>query len=162
MVNNINISFLYSAFVMSRSSTCLRKRFGSVVVVRDKIVGSGCNKSSGGIEGCTKLRKCFRVEHKIKSGTRMDLCRSVTSEQSAVLDAGRLVFGGTLYTFGTDIKTNKVIRAFPHVLSIKFLIYSGITNVVISTPDTKKFPYTFETIDLKDPMFLEDKSFLQL
>lgn len=79
--------FIEIAKVVSSRSTCLRRKYGAVVV-RDKvIVSTGYNGSPRGIVNCIDTGKCTRKELNIPSGERYELCEAVHAEQNAIINA---------------------------------------------------------------------------
>jgi len=79
--------FIEIAKVVSSRSTCLRRKYGAVIV-RDKvIVSTGYNGSPRGIVNCIDTGKCTRKELNIPSGERYELCEAVHAEQNAIINA---------------------------------------------------------------------------
>lgn len=79
--------FIEIAKVVSSRSTCLRRKYGAVVVNDRVIISTGYNGSPRGMENCTDLQKCTRRELKIPSGERYELCEAVHAEQNAIINA---------------------------------------------------------------------------
>lgn len=71
--------YLAIAKAVSQRSTCLRKRWGAVIVKDDSIVSTGYNGAPRGCTNCSDLNTCWRAEHNIPRGTRYEACLSKNS-----------------------------------------------------------------------------------
>lgn len=78
--------FIEIAKVVSSRSTCLRRRYGAVIVKDRVIISTGYNGSPRGIKNCIDLNKCTRQEQNIPSGERYELCEAVHAEQNAIIN----------------------------------------------------------------------------
>ncbi len=78
--------FIEIAKVVSSRSTCLRRKFGAVIVKDNVIISTGYNGSPRGIENCIDTQKCTRKELNIPSGERYELCEAVHAEQNAIIN----------------------------------------------------------------------------
>ncbi|MBI4849582.1 MAG: cytidine deaminase [Nitrospirae bacterium] len=78
--------FIEIAKVVSSRSTCLRRKYGAVIVKDRVIVSTGYNGSPRGIANCVDLGKCKRKELNIPSGERYELCEAVHAEQNAIIN----------------------------------------------------------------------------
>lgn len=88
--------YLDIARAVSKRSTCLRRRYGCVIVKDDVIVATGYNGSPRGEVNCCDTRKCHRWEAERYSG--YDKCPAVHAEQNALLSVDRAHSqGATLY-----------------------------------------------------------------
>ena len=118
-------------------ATCLRKKWGAVIVKDDEIISTGYNGAPRGRKNCTDIGKCIREELNIPRGERYELCRSVHAEQNAIISAARKdMLGATLYEVGIDVKTGKYVKdAMPCSMCKRFIINSGITKMIFR--DTK-------------------------
>ena len=113
-------------------STCLRRKWGAVIVRDDEIISTGYNGAPRGRKNCSDLGKCIREELKIARGERYELCRSVHAEQNAIISASRKdMMGATLYEVGVDAKTGEYVEnAMPCAMCKRFIINSGITKMI--------------------------------
>jgi len=115
--------FMEMAHLVSKRSTCVRRRVGAVIVKDKRVLTTGYNGSPKGTRHCEDLG-CLRVQMNIPSGTRHELCRGVHAEQNAVIQAayfGASIKDGTIYT-----------TTFPCSMCAKILINAGIREVVYS------------------------------
>ncbi len=90
--------YLDIAQTVSERSTCLRRRFGAIIVKNDSIIATGYNGAPRGRKNCDDLNFCYREKLGIPRGERYELCRAVHSEQNAIIAAPRdQMLGATLY-----------------------------------------------------------------
>jgi dCMP deaminase len=124
--------YLNIAKDVSSRSTCLRRRFGAVIVNNDSIVSTGYNGAPRGCTDSLSAGWCFREENQIPPGERYEMCRSVHAEQNAIIHAGReRTLGGTLYLSCVDAKTGELFHAEPCLLCTKMIINAGIKRIVV-------------------------------
>ncbi len=79
--------FIEIAKVVSSRSTCLRRKYGAVIVKDKVIISTGYNGSPRGMENCIDTGTCTRKELNIPSGERYELCEAVHAEQNAIINA---------------------------------------------------------------------------
>ena len=92
-----NNYYLDMAEAACERSTCLRRKWGAVIVKDDEIVSTGYNGAPRGRANCTDLKRCIREELNVPRGERYELCRSVHAEQNAIISAARKdMIGSTL------------------------------------------------------------------
>lgn len=131
--------YLDIAQTVSERSTCLRKRYGSIIVKNDSIVSTGYNGAPRGRKNCCDLGTCIRDEMKIPRGERYELCRSVHSEANAIIAASRdQMIGAALYLCCTDPKTGEIVGGVANCMMCKRqILNAGIEKVYIrETKDT--------------------------
>ncbi|MBQ4510004.1 MAG: cytidine deaminase [Clostridia bacterium] len=143
--------YLDIAETVSQRSTCLRRRFGAIIVKNDVIVSTGYNGAPRGRQNCNDLGVCMRDKLGIPRGERYELCRSIHAEANAIISASReQMLGSTLYLCCTDPKTGEVIGGMNCCMMCKRqVINAGISKVVIRN---NKLEYT--EIDVND--WIED------
>lgn len=95
--------YLNIALAVSKRSTCLKRRYGCVIVNNDEIISTGYNGSPRGYENCCDVyKKCPRNDVKHNSGDYSN-CTSVHAEQNAMLSASRKdMIGATMYLAGEE------------------------------------------------------------
>ena len=120
-------------------STCLRRKWGAVIVKDDEIISTGYNGAPRGRKNCTDIGTCIREELNIPRGERYELCRSVHAEQNAIISASRKdMIGATLYEVGIDAKTGDYVEnSMPCAMCKRFIINSGITKMIFRDSKTK-------------------------
>ncbi len=116
-------------------STCLRRKYGAIVVSDDEILATGYNGAPRGRLNCSDLGRCTREELNIPSGERYELCRSVHAEANAIISAARRdMLGGTLYLVGRSAGSNELVStATPCSMCRRLIINAGIKRVVART-----------------------------
>ena len=124
--------YLDIADAVSARSTCLRRRYGAIIVLNDEIISTGYNGAPRGRRNCIDLGHCTREELQIPSGERYELCRSVHAEANAIISAARRdMLGATMYLSGRDAVTGELL---PQTVSCSMckrqIINAGIANVV--------------------------------
>ena len=89
--------YLDIADAVLNRSTCLRRKYGAIIVRNDEILSTGYNGAPRGRRNCTDVGGCMRETLGIPSGERYELCRSVHAEANAIISAARRdMLGGTL------------------------------------------------------------------
>lgn len=78
--------FLEIAKVVASRSTCLRRRYGAVIVKDNVIVSTGYNGAPRGSANCVDKGSCKRKELNVPSGERYELCEAVHAEQNAIIN----------------------------------------------------------------------------
>ena len=134
--DKINYYLDIAASVLERS-TCLRRKYGAIIVRNDEIISTGYNGAPRGRCNCSDLGRCTREELRIPSGERYELCRSVHAEANAIISASRRdMLGGTLYLVGRDAQTGEYLTtSAPCSMCRRLIINSGIETVVCRTGD---------------------------
>ncbi len=95
--------FIEIAKVVSSRSTCLRRKYGAVIVNDRVMISSGYNGSPRGIANCIDTGTCTRKELNIPSGERYELCEAVHAEQNAIINAPpERMKGATIYIAGFE------------------------------------------------------------
>jgi dCMP deaminase len=114
--------FLDIAELVSRRSTCLRRKVGSGLVRDRRILATGYNGAPSSLQHCLDIG-CLREQLNVPSGERHELCRGLHAEQNVIIQAavhGVSTKGSTLYC------TNH-----PCVICAKMIINAGIVRIVI-------------------------------
>ena len=104
--------YLDIAQTVAERATCLRKKFGAIIVKDDVIVSTGYNGAPRGRQNCSDLNYCMRDKLNIPRGERYELCRSVHAEANAIIAAAReRMLGSTIYMVCVDAKTGELVPA---------------------------------------------------
>ena len=138
--------YLDIAESVSERSTCLRRRFGCVIVNNDEIVSTGYNGAPRGRKNCTELGECYREKLSVPRGERYELCRSVHAEQYAIISASRKeTIGADLYMVGINAKTGEVEPNSSSCMMCKrVVINAGINRVIVREPNNEYTIYNVE------------------
>lgn len=120
------------AVAVAERSTCLRRKYGAVIVKDDVIVSTGYNGAPRGRANCCDVGTCRRASENIPHGERYELCRSVHAEQNAIIAAGyEKTNGATLYLAGIDVSEEKFVEDPDCCMMCKrVIINAGIKKVV--------------------------------
>lgn len=90
--------YLDIAQAVAVRGTCIRRKFGAIIVNNDSIVSTGYAGAPRGRKNCCDLNFCLREKMSIPRGERYELCRSVHAEQNAIIAAPRdQMLGADLY-----------------------------------------------------------------
>jgi len=125
--------YLDIAQTVSERSTCLRKRYGAIIVKNDSIVSTGYNGAPRGRKNCCDIGDCIRNRMNIPRGERYELCRSVHSEANAIIAASReQMIGAVMYMCCTDPDTGEVVGGVANCMMCKRqILNAGIETVYI-------------------------------
>ena len=125
--------YLDIAQTVSERSTCLRRRFGAIIVKNDSIISTGYNGAPRGRKNCDDLGYCFREKLGIPRGERYEMCRSVHAEANAIIAAPReQMLGSTLYMVCTNPEDGAVMPDTSSCMMCKKLaINAGIERLVV-------------------------------
>jgi dCMP deaminase len=125
--------YLDIAQTVSERSTCLRRRFGAIIVKNDSIISTGYNGAPRGRKNCDDLGYCFREKLGIPRGERYEMCRSVHAEANAIIAAPReQMLGSTLYMVCTNPADGAVMPGTSSCMMCKKLaINAGIERLVV-------------------------------
>lgn len=125
--------YLDIAQTVTERSTCLRRRFGAIIVKNDEIIATGYNGAPRGRANCSDIGGCMREKLNIPRGQRYELCRSVHAEANAIISAPRTsMMGSTLYLVGIDGKTGELDGTVePCSMCKRLIINAGIERVIV-------------------------------
>ena len=128
--------YLNIAKTVALRSTCLRRKYGAIIVKDDTIVSTGYNGTARCLPNCIDIGHCPREEQQIAAGARYDLCRAVHAEMNAVINAARSgtsIMGGIMYLAGFDTKTGDPLKDVvkPCILCSRVIINAGIKEVAM-------------------------------
>lgn len=145
--------YLDIADSVSERSTCLRRKYGAIIVRNDEIISTGYNGAPRGRQNCTDLGRCTRDELHIPSGERYELCRSVHAEANAIISAARRdTMNATLYLVGRNAKTGEILHDTTSCsMCRRMIINAGIEKVVARIGDTE-----FTVTNVRDWIFNDD------
>ena len=127
--------YLKIAEAVSLRGTCLRRKFGSIIVKDDRIVSTGYVGAPRGRINCCDRGTCYRMEHNVPSGQRYELCRSCHSEMNAVIQASpEEMKDATLYLVGIE-NDGSYTNADCCSMCKRVIINAGISTVVARQAD---------------------------
>lgn len=124
--------YLDIAKAVSERSTCLRRKYGAVIVKDDEIISTGYNGSARGEENCCDKGTCERQMQNVPHGERYELCCSVHAEANAIISAPRNhMIGATLYLYGEEIDGKPIDKPVPCAMCARLIKNAGIKKVVV-------------------------------
>lgn len=129
--------YLDIAQTVAERATCMRRRFGAIIVKDDVIVSTGYNGAPRGRQNCTDINFCIRDKLQIPRGERYEMCRSVHAEANAIIAAPRdRMLGATLYMVCVNPKDGTLYDGTSSCMMCKRqIINAGIETVIVR--DTK-------------------------
>ena len=129
--------YLDIAQTVAERSTCLRKKYGAIIVKDDAIIATGYNGAPRGRKNCNDLNFCMREKRNIPRGERYELCRAVHAEANAIISAPRdQMLGATLYQTCVSPEDGSIVGNICSCMMCKrMVINAGITKVIFR--DTK-------------------------
>lgn len=125
--------YLDIAQTVAERGTCIRRKFGAIIVKDDVIVSTGYNGAPRGRKNCTDMQVCMRDRLGIPRGERYELCRSVHAEANAIIAAPRdRMLGATLYMACVNPEDNTLYGGTSSCMMCKrMIINAGIETVVV-------------------------------
>ena len=125
--------YLDMAESVSQRGTCLRKRYGAVIVKDDEVIATGYVGAPRGRKNCTDLDACLREAQNIPRGERYEMCRSVHAEANAIISASRKdMLGSRMYLTGIDLATGEYVEnASSCAMCKRLIINAGVEEIYI-------------------------------
>lgn len=143
--------YLGIAKAVAQRGTCMRRKFGAVIVKDDRIVSTGYVGAPRGRQNCCDRGICFRQENNIPSGQRYELCRSVHAEMNAIINASKEELeGGVMYLVGVENDGTITPNADCCAMCKRVIINAGIRYVIVAKPDGKSTKIPVESWILND------------
>lgn len=149
--------YLKIAEAVSMRGTCLRRKFGSIIVKDDTIISTGYVGAPRDRQNCSDRGVCFRMENNIPSGTRYEACRSIHSEMNAIINADPIRRkDAKLYLVGIE-NDGSYTEADCCSMCKRMIINSGISEVIFRTAsggirkvDVKSWVYNDDSLTLHE------------
>lgn len=124
--------YLNCAEVFAYRSTCIKRKYGAVIVKDDVVISTGYNGTPRGFDNCCDLGRCPRIERNMHQGEGYGICRAIHAEANALLNCSRQqTMGADLYLAGINPEDNSIHRAKPCPLCARTIIQAGIRNVYL-------------------------------
>ena len=123
--------YLDIARAVSHRATCLKKRYGSIIVNGDRICATGYNGPPAHEPHCTTCTKPSGNGDIEEYGK---FCPAVHSEMNSLLSASKEEMSGAdLYLAGFDARTNTECDARPCEICLRLIKNAGINRVINRT-----------------------------
>lgn len=127
--------FIEIAKVVSSRSTCLRRRYGAVIVKDNVIVSTGYNGSPRGSVNCSERGTCKREELNVPPGERYELSEAVHAEQNAIINGSpERMKDATIYVAGFE-NDNTTADGKPCLLCRRMIRNAQIKQVIYLSKD---------------------------
>ena len=124
--------YLAIAEAVLARSTCLRRKYGAVIVKDDEIISTGYNGAPRGAKNCCDIGYCYRENEHIPHGERYEACMSVHAEANAIISASRRdMLGSTLYLVGFEADGSPVEDIAPCFMCQRLILNAGIAFIVM-------------------------------
>ena len=150
--------YLGIAKEVAKRCTCLRRRYGAVIVNHDQIISTGYVGAPRGAKNCIDVGHCPREKAGVPSGERYELCRSVHAEMNAIIHAGRgEMAGGAIYLVGLAPDSDTYLSdAEPCRLCKRVIINAGLKYVYAQHSENKIKRFVVETWISDEDLNLEN------
>ncbi len=123
--------FLEIAKSVGRRATCLRRRYGAIIVKDKIIISTGYNGSPRGEANCIDTGICERERLKVPKGERYELCVAVHAEQNAIINADPIKMeGSTIYIAGFNVADDSIASGEPCKLCRRMIQNAKISTVI--------------------------------
>lgn len=125
-------AYLNCAESFAYRSTCIKRKYGAVIVKDDAVISTGYNGSPRGFENCCDIGRCPRIERDMHQGEGYAVCRAIHAEANALLNCSReQTLGADLYLAGVNPTDLSVHKARPCPLCARMIIQAGIRHVYL-------------------------------
>ena len=132
--------YLDIAQTVAERSTCMRKKYGAIIVKNDVIISTGYNGSPRGRRNCNELQFCMREKLQIPRGERYEMCRSVHAEANAIIAAPRdQMLGATLYMACVDPESDTLVANTSSCMMCKKLVINAGISLIVVRDDKESF-----------------------
>lgn len=153
--------YLNIAYEVSQRSTCLRAKYGAVIVKDDRIISTGYNGAPRGRDNCIDIGECLRVKNSIPSGTRYETCRAVHAEANAIMNSNPTDRQGSIMYLSGQVVSNSdnSQRSFMECCEMckRLIINSGISEVRymdgshLKIIKVEKWIFSEKKVDFQEP-----------
>ena len=109
-------AYLNCAETFAYRSTCIKRKYGAVIVKDDAVISTGYNGSPRGYENCCDIGHCPRIPLNMHQGQGYDI-------------------GADLYLTGINPEDCSIHPARPCPLCARLIIQAGIRNVILRQGD---------------------------
>ena len=147
-------TYLNCAEVFAYRSTCLKRKYGAVIVKDDAVISTGYNGAPRGFDSCFELGYCPRMDRNMHQGEGYGICRAIHAEANALLNCSRQqTLGADMYIVGINPSDNSIHEAKPCPLCARTIIQAGIRNVYLRVGEGAE---NYIVISAKDLKWVQD------
>jgi deoxycytidylate deaminase len=126
------------ALEVAKRSTCLRRKYGAVIVKNDQIISTGYNGSPRDTINCDDINSCYREDNNIPSGKNYELC--LTGDTEIRLDETNIITLEELYNRG-----DYEFKCFAYHKAVDRMVISDAKNIRIVKEVDELMELEFET-----------------
>lgn len=127
--------FIEIAKVVSSRSTCLRRKYGAVIVKDNVIISTGYNGAPRGDNNCIDSGVCERQARNVPAGERYELCVAVHAEQNAIVNGPpERMKDSTIYIAGFE-EDSTTANGHPCLLCRRMIKNAQIAQVIYMRKD---------------------------
>ena len=127
--------FLDIARAVGRRSTCLRRKYGAIIVKDRIIISTGYNGAPRGQANCIDTGVCERERLHIPKGQNYELCVAVHAEQNAIINGDPVKMqGATIYVAGVNAD-GTLASGRPCLLCRRMLVNAMLAEAVYEEAD---------------------------
>ena len=128
--------FIKIAQTVAERSTCLRRRYGAVIVKDNVIISTGYNGACRGEPNCIDVGVCRREALGVPKGQRYELCVAVHAEQNAIIngDPDKMA-DGIIYIAGFNVSDGSLAKGDPCMLCRRMIKNARIEQVICLNQD---------------------------
>ena len=122
--------YLDIARAVSRKSTCLKKKYGAIIVNNDEVIATGYNDT------CRKEAHCTTCTKPSGNGDieEYTVCPAVHAEMNCIISASRKeMLGADVYLTGFNAASEEEIDAYPCEICLRLIKNAGIDRVINRT-----------------------------
>ena len=128
--------YLDIAKAVAERSTCIRRKFGAIIIKDDAVVSSGYNGPARGVVNCMEIG-CLKNELDAPEYSAYEYCPAVHAEENAIINAARhgaSVLGGMMFIHG-EYTDGSLSEGMPCDRCKRAIINAGIEIIVIRKAD---------------------------
>lgn len=150
-------TYLNCAEVFAYRSTCLKRKYGAVIVKDDVVISTGYNGAPRDKDNCCDIGDCPRIRRNMHQGEGYAMCKAVHAEANALLNCSReQTIGADLYLTGINPDDSSIHMAKPCPLCARLIIQAGINKVYLRQSE-KAGDYKVVSADELE-WFIEEKN----
>lgn len=122
--------FLDIAKAVGKRATCLRRRYGAIIVKDRIIISTGYNGAPRGEANCIDTGLCERERLHVPKGQNYELCVAVHAEQNAIINADpQKMQGATIFIVGYNAD-GSLASGKPCLLCRRMLVNAQIAKAI--------------------------------
>lgn len=149
-------TYLNCAEIFAYRSTCLKRKYGAIIVKDDAVISTGYNGAPRDFDSCYDIGKCPRKERNMHQGDGYGICRAIHAEANALLNCSRQqTIGADLYLVGINPEDNSIHKAKPCPVCARLIIQAGIRNVILRIGENEE---AYSVVPAKELSWVQEPS----